>query len=141
MSFPHSPGAIDDALRDTNSGSRSVTTLVTSLKRLAILSIFIAGCRTVSPVKDIQPASEPNISRVMLKNGNVVIFDQAFGWFNKQAGTVEGETTDSQHVEYHLSELSKVETVRAYSILPAILAGGIILGVGIYVLSRLLALV
>lgn len=114
---------------------------MTSLKRIAILLIFFGGCRTVSPVKDIQSASEPNISRVMLKNGNVITFNRDFGWFDKQAGTVEGETTDSQHVEYHLSELSKVEIVRAYSIIPAILAGGVILGVGIYLMSRLLALV
>ncbi len=113
---------------------------VTLLKQLAILILVFAGCRTVTPIRNLDPASEPNISRVMLKDGNVVTFDINFGWYDKQAGTIEGMTTDSQHVEYHLSELSKVETVRAYSILPAIITGGVVLGLGIYILSRLLTL-
>ncbi len=76
----------------------------------------------------------------MLKNGTVITFNQDFGWFNQNAGTIEGITTDSQHVEYHLVELNKVETVRTYSIVAAIIAAGALLGFGIYLLAKLLAI-
>ena len=76
----------------------------------------------------------------MLKSGEVVLFNKDFGWYNQKAGTIEGETGDSQHVEYHLIELSKVETVRAYSILAAAYTGIALLGFGIYLIGHLLAL-
>lgn len=113
---------------------------MTLLKRLAIVLILFAGCRTVAPVSQLQSSMEPNISRVMLKNGNVVVFNRDFGWYNKHAATVDGTTTDSQHVEYHVSELSKVETVRAYALIPLVITGGMLLGVGIYVMAKILAL-
>lgn len=77
----------------------------------------------------------------MLKNGKVIEFNKDFGWYNQTAGTIEGVTVDSQHVEYHLAEISKVETVRVYSVIPAIYSAVAILGFVIYVIARLLALV
>jgi hypothetical protein len=112
------------------------------IKRLALFAVLavmlVAGCRAVSPVREIQPSSAPNISRVMLKNGKVVVFNPDLGWYNKHAGTIEGITVDTQHVEYHLSEINKVETVREYSIVPAALVAAILLLSGIYLVAKLL---
>jgi len=110
-------------------------------KAFAIIILLLAGCRTVSPIRELHPAFSPDISRVMLKSGTVVLFNKDFGWYNQQAGTIEGITADSQHVEYHLTQLSKVETVRTYSIVPAIYTAGAILGFVIYVIAHLLALI
>jgi hypothetical protein len=111
------------------------------LKRAALLLLLVVGCRTVSPIHDLRSSTAPDISRVMLKNGNVIEFNRDFGWFNEKAGTIEGVTADSQHVEYHLVELSKVETVRAYSLIAAVLAAGALLGFGIFLLAKLLTIV
>ena len=108
---------------------------------LLMLLLCVAGCRTVMPVKNLHPSFAPDISRIMLKNGKVIIFNRDFGWYNKKAGTIDGMTADSQHVEYRLSDLSKVETVRAYSIIPAAFTIGTVLGAGIYLLAKLLTLV
>ena len=81
---------------------------------------MLAGCPTVTPVREIHSATTPDISRVMLKSGTVITFNQDFGWFNQKAGTIEGVTTDSLHVEYHLVELKQVETVGTYSLLAAV---------------------
>jgi hypothetical protein len=108
---------------------------------LAILAtsatMLFAGCRAIYPVRELQPSSAPDISRVMLKNGKVVVFNADFGWFNKQAGTIEGMTVDTQHVEYHLSELTKVETVREYSLIPAAFMLGVVLWGGLYLLAKI----
>lgn len=111
-----------------------------TLRALVIFFLFTVGCRSIVPARDLHGASAPDISRVMLKNGTVITFNQDFGWFNQNAGTIEGITTDSQHVEYHLVELNKVETVRTYSIVAAIIAAGALLGFGIYLLAKLLAI-
>ena len=74
----------------------------------------------------------------MLKNGKVTIFNDDFGWYNLRAGTIEGVTRDSQHVEYHLSEISKVETVREYSIFPAAFVAVVALWAGLYLLAEIL---
>ncbi len=113
------------------------------MKRLAFFAVFavmlVAGCRAVSPVREIQPSSAPNISRLMLKNGKVVVFNADLGWYNRHAGTIEGVTVDTpRHVEYHLSEINKVETVREYSIVPAALVAAILLLSGIYLVAKLL---
>jgi hypothetical protein len=99
------------------------------------------ACRTVISVKQVQSSSAPDISRVTLLNGSIVTFNDDFGWYNKQAGTIEGVTADSLHVEYHLTELLKVENVRAYSIIPAVIVAIAPLAASIYVLYRLLSLV
>ena len=111
-----------------------------AVKRLAILALCIAGCRTATPIREIHSATAPDISRVTMKNGTVITFNQDFGWYNQQAGTIEGVTTDSLHVEYHLVELKQVETVRTYSLLPAVGAAIALLGFGIYVVGRILAI-
>jgi hypothetical protein len=108
------------------------------LNRLAILSILFAGCRSITPARELRPSSAPDISRVMMKNGKVVIFNADFGWYNRQAGTIEGITVDTQHVEYHLSELTKVETVREYSLIPAAVLAGIVLLAGVYLVAKIL---
>jgi hypothetical protein len=109
--------------------------------RLAILAtsatMLFAGCRAVQPVRELRSSSAPDISRVMLKNGKVVVFNADLGWFNKQAGTIEGMTVDTQHVEYHLSELTKVETVREYSIVPAAFMVGVALLGALYLLAKI----
>lgn len=105
---------------------------------LAVLAILIAGCREVFPVRDIHASSAPDISRLMLKSGKVVEFNADLGWYNRHAGTIEGITTDSVHVEYHLTEINKIETVREYSIIPAVYAGMALLGGVIYVIAVLL---
>jgi hypothetical protein len=109
--------------------------------RVAILAtsatMLFAGCRAIYPVRELQPSSAPDISRIMLKNGKVVVFNADFGWFNKQAGTIEGMTVDTQHVEYHLSELTKVETVREYSLIPAAFMLGVVLWGGLYLLAKI----
>ncbi len=111
------------------------------LMRVAILAtsatMLFAGCRAIYPVRELQPSSAPDISRIMLKNGKVVVFNADFGWFNKQAGTIEGMTVDTQHVEYHLSELTKVETVREYSLIPAAFMLGVVLWGGLYLLAKI----
>jgi len=107
---------------------------------LAAIAISGFGCRTVVPVRQVQPSSAADISRVTLLNGSITTFDDDLGWYNQQAGTIEGMTADSQHVEYHLSEILKVETVRAYSIIPAVAVAIAPLAVVIFVLYRLLAL-
>ena len=103
--------------------------------------VLLASCRTVSPIIELHSSFAPDISRVMLKGGNVVEFNKDFGWYNQRAGTIEGITVDSQHVEYHLAQLSKVETVRGYSLVAAVYAGIAVLGFAIYLIARLLALV
>ncbi len=108
------------------------------LMRLAMFAILISGCRAISLVREIQPSTAPDISRLMLKSGNIVVFNADLGWYNKNAGTIEGVTADSQHVEYHLSDITKVETVREYSIVPAVLVGAILLLAGIFLLSKIL---
>ncbi len=106
---------------------------------LAILTtscaILFSGCRAIYPVRELRSSSAPDISRVMKKNGTVVVFNPDLGWYNKQAGTIEGVTVDSQHVEYHLSELAKVETVREYSIIPAAVVLGIALFAGLWLVA------
>jgi hypothetical protein len=115
-----------------------------ALQFLAIVLLVggcVCGCRTVAPIHDLRSSTAPDISRVMLKNGDVIVFNGDFGWYNQKGGTIEGMTIDSQHVEYHLTELSKVETVRTYSLAAAFLAAGVLLGFGIYLLAKLLAIV
>jgi hypothetical protein len=116
----------------------------TSVNRFAILLLgswllLAFGCRTVVSVRQVQPSSAPDISRVTLLNGSITTFDDDLGWYNVQAGTIEGMTADSQHVEYHLSEILKVETVRAYSIIPAVAVAIAPLAVVIYLLYKLLS--
>jgi hypothetical protein len=105
---------------------------------LASSAMLVAGCRAIYPVRELRPSSAPDVSRVMLKNGKVTIFNDDFGWYNRQAGTIEGVTDSNQHVEYHLSEISKVETVREYSIFPAALVAVIALWAGLYLLAKIL---
>jgi hypothetical protein len=113
------------------------------LINLAILAtssaMLVAGCRAIYTTRELRPSSAPDISRVMLKNGKVTIFNDDFGWYNRQAGTIEGVTRDSsQHVEYHLSEISKVETVREYSLFPAAFVAVVVLWAGLYLLAKIL---
>lgn len=103
--------------------------------------VLLASCRTVSPVREIRPSWQPDISRVTLKNGTIVEFNDDFGWYNKQAGTIEGVTRDGKHEEFHLVEISKVETVRGYSIFFALAAAAGVLGAAIYIIAKLLTLV
>ena len=116
------------------------------MKRFALLLIFALGCRSVIPVREIRTASAPDISRVTLKNGKVVTFNEDFGWYDKKAGVVEGTiksidgVPDSQHVAYHLMEINKVETVRGYAIFGAIGAALVIGAIAIYFLFRLVSL-
>ncbi|MFI5202408.1 MAG: hypothetical protein ACHQNE_08470 [Candidatus Kapaibacterium sp.] len=112
----------------------------TNAKFFAIIILLFAGCRTVSPVREIRPSLAPDVSRVMLKSGKEVLFNKDFGWYNQKAGTIEGVTVDSQHVEYHLVEIGKVETVRAYEVIPAAFTAGAILAAAIYLIAHLLAL-
>ena len=105
---------------------------------LALAIMLIAGCRSIYTVHELQPSSAPDISRLMLKNGKVVVFNADLGWYNNKAGTIEGMTVDTQHMEYHLSEINKVETVREYSLIPAAFVAGVVLLAGIYVVARLL---
>ncbi len=105
---------------------------------LVVFAILFAGCREVFPARDIHTSSAPDISRLVLKNGTVVVFNADFGWYNRQMGTIEGMTADSQHVEYHLIEINKVETVRGYSIFAAVLAGAALIGTVIYLIANLL---
>lgn len=104
--------------------------------------LIFAGCRSVIPVRDIRSSSAPDISRLVLKKGDsVVVFNKDFGWYNKQAEIVEGVTADSQHVSYPVASISKVETVRDYSLVAAVYVGGVIIGAAIYLISKLLTLV
>ena len=113
--------------------------LATSSAMFVSSAMLFTGCRAIYPVRELRPSSAPDISRVMLKNGKVTIFNADFGWYNKQAGTIEGVTADSsQHVEYRLSEISKVETVREYSIFPAAVVAGIALWGALYLLGEIL---
>ena len=104
-----------------------------------LIVLFAISCRTVGPVRDIRPVSAADISRVTLLSGKVVEFDDDFGWYNKQAGIIEGMTRDSQQVVYHLSEISKVETVRSYSIAIAVVTAIVPLAVGVYLLAKILS--
>jgi hypothetical protein len=115
-----------------------LTILAASLTMLATSAMLVAGCHAIYTVRELRASSAPDISRVMLKNGKVTIFNADFGWYNLQAGTIEGVTVDSQHVEYHLSEISKVETVREYSIFPAAVVAVIALWAGLYLLAEIL---
>ncbi len=115
--------------------------LLLLMKRLLLLLILVAGCRSVEPVRDIRPAWSPNISRLMLLSGKVVQFDADLGWYDKKAGIIEGMTSDSQHVTLHLAEIGRIETVRSYEVVIAVLTGLIPLGLGIYILAKLLQFV
>ncbi|HWF45102.1 MAG TPA: hypothetical protein VG537_10715 [Candidatus Kapabacteria bacterium] len=97
------------------------------------------GCRTVTPVRNIQAASAPDVSRLLLRNGSVVQFNKDFGWYNAQEGTVEGVTRDSQQAVYHLSEIQSVETVRSYELGIAVVTALAPLAVGIYLLAKVLS--
>ena len=103
----------------------------------AFATVLFSGCRAIYPVRELRPSSAPDISRVMMKNGTVVVFNPDLGWYNRQAGTIEGITVDSQHVEYHLSELAKVETVREYSLIPAAVVAGIVLFAGLWIVAKI----
>jgi len=107
----------------------------------SLLFLALAGCRSVIPVREIHTSSAPDISRVMLKNGTLVVFNADFGWYDKQQGIIEGVNVDSQHVSYHLSEVNKIELVRTYSIFFAAAAALVPLGLGIIILAKLLTFV
>lgn len=106
-----------------------------------LLVLLLGSCRTVTPIREIRPAWDPDISRITLKNGTIIEFDENFGWYDKQAGIIEGTTRDHQHASYHLIEIGKVETVRGYSIFFAIATALAVFGVGIYLIAKLLTLV
>jgi hypothetical protein len=112
------------------------------VRNLIFLTIFfIAGCRSVIPARDLRSSSAPDISRIMLRKGDsVVIFNKDLGWYNKKAGIIEGVKLDSQHVEYHLNEISKVETVRNYSLIAAVYTGIAIIGAAIYLVAKIFTL-
>ena len=120
---------------------KSLKIKVQTIQRLTLIAVLLLAlsCRTVSPVRNIRPVSAPDISRVTLLSGKVMEFNDDFGWYNKQAGTIEGITRDSQQVVYHLSEVGKVETVRTYSIVIAVITALIPLAVGVYLLAKLLS--
>ena len=101
----------------------------------------MSACRVATPIREIRPSWDPDISRITLKSGTIIEFDDNFGWYDKQAGIVEGTTRDQKHVTYHLIEISKVETVRGYSIFFAIATALAVFGVGIYLIAKLLTLV
>ncbi len=107
----------------------------------AAVIIFIAGCREVYSVRELHSSFSPDISRVILKDGKIVTFNPDLGWYNRKAGTIEGITTDSIHVEYHLVEINKVEVVRGYSLIAALFVGGIILGAGIWLIEKLFTVI
>jgi hypothetical protein len=108
---------------------------------LFALATTLASCRTVIPVSQIRASTAPDISRLTLKNGTVVEFNEDFGWYNKQARTVEGVTKSSEHVEYHLNEIARVEYVRFYSIYFAAIVATTAGAAAIYLLAKLLAIV
>ncbi|MDP4199502.1 MAG: hypothetical protein Q8922_03015 [Bacteroidota bacterium] len=107
----------------------------------ALLVLIVCSCRTVSPVREIRTAWEPDISRITLKNGTIIEFDENFGWYDKQGGIVEGMTRNHEHIQYHLIEIAKVETVRSYSIFFAIASAAAVFALGIYLVYKLLTLV
>jgi hypothetical protein len=105
-----------------------------------IVPVF-SGCRSVIPAHDLLGSSAPNISRIMLKKGDsVIVFNRDFGWYNKRAGLIEGISLDSQHVECRLSDIRNIETVRNYSLIPAIFAGVAVVGTVLYLMAKLLSL-
>ena len=108
------------------------------VRSLILVILLFAGCRSVIPARDLRSSSAPDISRIVLKKSDsLIIFNKDLGWYNKRAGTVEGITLDSQHVEYRVAEINKVETVREYSVIPVIVAAGIVLGAVIYLVAKL----
>jgi len=111
------------------------------MKRLVLLLLLAAGCRTVTPIRQIRPTWSPNIARLTLLNGTVVQFNNDYGWYDKQAGIIEGMSTDSQHLTYHLAEVSRVETVRSYELALAVFAALIPIALGLYILMKLVSLV
>jgi len=103
-----------------------------------LIIIFIAGCRSVIPARELRSSSAPDISRIVLRKGDsVVVFNNDFGWYDRKAGIVEGVTLDSQHVAYRIGEINKVETVRNYSFIAAIFAGGAILFGLLYLVAKI----
>jgi hypothetical protein len=116
--------------------------LILLLFALAVtLSASLTGCRAVIPVSQIRPSSAPDISRVTLKNGMIVEFDRDFGWYNKQARTVEGNTKAGTHVEYNLTEIVRLEYVRFYSIVFAAAVATAVGAVAIYLLAKLFTVI
>jgi hypothetical protein len=112
------------------------------MKRLALLLlVFVASCRSVTPVQKIRPTWSPDVSRLVLLNGKVVQFNGDLGWYDKQAAIIEGMTQDSQHVQYPLREIARVETVRSYEIAIAAFTALIPLALGLYLLYKLISLV
>src|ERR1700683_571718 len=114
--------------------------LHTCLQARAFIFIFLlfAGCRSVIPARELRGSSAPDISRIVLRKGDsVIVFNKDFGWYDRPAGTVDGMTLDSQHVEYRLTEINKVETVRDYSLIPAVFAGAVVIFGAIYLVAKL----
>jgi hypothetical protein len=108
------------------------------VRALILVILLFAGCRSVIPARDLRSSSAPDISRIVLRKGDsLIIFNKDLGWYNKRAGTIEGVTRDSQHVEYRIGEINKIETVREYSIIPTIVAAGIVIGAVIYLVAKL----
>ena len=105
------------------------------------LAMTLTACRAVIPVSQIRPSSAPDISRLTLKNGTIVQFNEDYGWYNKQARTVEGVTKAGDHVEYHLNEIQRLEYVRFYSIAFAAIVATTAGAGAIYLLAKLLAVV
>jgi len=108
---------------------------------LFALAGLVASCRQVIPISQIRPSSAPDISRITLKNGTIIEFDQEFGWYNKQARTVEGATKTGDHVEYHISEIMRLEYVRVYSIIFAAAVATTVGAGAIYLLAKLLTII
>ena len=112
---------------------------MTATRSFIFVILLLAGCRSVIPARDLRSSSAPDISRIMLRKGDsVVVFNKDFGWYDKKAGIVEGVTLDSQHVAYPVASISKLETVRDYSIIPAILTASVIIGAALYLIAKLL---
>jgi hypothetical protein len=106
-----------------------------------IIFLLFAGCRSVIPARELRPDSSPDIARLVLKKGDsVIVFNSNFGWYNKRAGLIEGMTPDSLRVEYLLTEINKVETVRNYSVIAAVYTGIAVIGAAIYVIAKLFTL-
>lgn len=116
--------------------SRSFAPFVLILLLLPILG----SCRRVQNVSELHTATAPHVSRMFLKNGSQVQFDEDLGWFDARDSSIEGMTADSQHVQMSIHDLDRVETVREYSIVFVYAIAMGVAGVAAYAFFRLVDL-
>ncbi|HEY3875279.1 MAG TPA: hypothetical protein VGM92_07360 [Candidatus Kapabacteria bacterium] len=61
------------------------------------------------PTTELQPADQPNIREIELKDGSQVIFNRELGWYDRGRAIVEGVTLTGWHPAVPLDSIRSIE--------------------------------